>query len=154
MLEETSASFETQCGTWAVFKLCKNLIALTGDAKYGDWIEKVAYNGIGATIPMTAAGNVFYYSDYNPFGGKKVNNWTGWTCCTGTRPMVIADVCDVAYFHAPDGIDVNLFLPSTASFSIGGANVKLTQETWFPYAPEDVAQVRARPSEDFRPADS
>jgi len=91
MLESTTSTFETQCGTWAVFKLCKNLIALTGDAKYGDWIEKVAYNGIAATIPMTADGRVFYYSDYNPFGASKVNIDTGWTCCTGTRPMAIAD---------------------------------------------------------------
>ena len=131
-LENTDASFETQCGSWAVFKLCKNLIALTGDAKYGDWIEQVAYNGVAATIPMTADAKVFYYSDYDPFGGTKFNNPTPWTCCAGTRPMAAADVDDLIYFKAPDGIDVNLFLPSQVEFNSNGTIVKLTQETAFP----------------------
>jgi len=134
-LRGTSTTFETQCGTWAVFKLCKNLIALTGDAKYGDWIEKVAFNGIAATIPMSPDGHVFYYSDYNPLGGSKINVDTGWSCCTGTRPMAIADVCDLAYFQAPDGIDVNLFVPSTARLSVGSSHVTMTQETRFPEEP-------------------
>jgi len=132
MLRDTSSTFETQCGTWAVFKLCKSLIGLTGDAKYGDWIERVCYNGIGATIPMSPAGNVFYYSSYNPYGAVKANIGEGWTCCTGTRPMAIADVCDLIYFRAPDGLDVNLFVPSVARFKFKGSNVVVTQQTRFP----------------------
>lgn len=148
MLASTTATFETQCGTWAVFKLCKNLMALTGDARYGDWIETVAYNGIAATIPMTADGQVFYYSDYNPFGGVKVNNWTYWTCCTGTRPMAIADVVDLIYFRAPDGLDVNLFLPSTVRFAAGASHVAVTQETRFPEDSQVTFRLRLdRPSE-------
>jgi hypothetical protein len=132
LLRQTHASFETQCGSWAVLKLCKQLIALTGDAQYGEWIEEVAYNGIGATIPMTADGNVFYYSDYNPSGGTKFQNPTQWTCCTGTRPMAVADLNDVTYFRAPDGLDVNLYLPSKVSFRMGREVIKVEQKTRFP----------------------
>ena len=46
--------------------MVKYLIRCTGDARYGDWVERLAINGIGASIPMTADGRVFYYSDYNP----------------------------------------------------------------------------------------
>ena len=49
-------SFETQCGCFAVFKLCKYLLTITGEARYGDWIERLAYNGIAATIPMSPDG--------------------------------------------------------------------------------------------------
>ncbi|MFI5385104.1 MAG: beta-L-arabinofuranosidase domain-containing protein [Fimbriimonadales bacterium] len=131
-LNLTSATFETQCGTWAIFKLCKNLIAITGDARYGDWIEKAAYNGIGATIPETPAGGVFYYSNYNPNGGRKVSHWDAWSCCTGTRPMAIADVADLIYFKSPDGLDVNLFIPSTVRFHLGERLVHVEQTTRFP----------------------
>lgn len=130
-LESTSATFETQCGTWAVFKLCKSLIALTGDARYGDWIERAAYNGIGATIPETPDGRVLYYSNYNPFGAAKLNHWDGWSCCAGTRPMAIADVDDLIYFQAPDGLNVNLFVPSIAKFRAG----TVEQITRFPQTP-------------------
>ncbi len=134
-LDATSATFETQCGTWAIFKLCKNLIALTGDAKYGDWVEQAAYNGICATIPETLTGDVFYYSNYNPYGARKVNHWDAWSCCTGTRPMAIADVDDLVYFKARDGLNVNLFVPSTARFSIKGSEIEVEQRTRFPEAP-------------------
>ena len=139
LLESTNATFETQCGSWAVFKLCKNLIALTGDAKFGNWVEQVAYNGVAATIPMSADGQVFYYSDYNPFGASKFNSSTPWTCCAGTRPMAVADVDDLVYFEAPDGLDVNLFIPSVVTLKRG---VQVIQQTRFPDEGATELQVR------------
>ena len=131
-LSKTNATAEIQCGTWAAFKMVKYLIRCTGDARYGDWVERLAINGIGATIPMTPGGNVYYYSDYNPHGGRKINNWTAWTCCTGTRIQATADVCDLTYFKDNDNLYVNLFTPSTVKWSHGGANITLHQTTRFP----------------------
>jgi DUF1680 family protein len=128
----THNTFETQCGTWAVFKLVKYLIAITGDARYGDWAERVAWNGLFAGIPMSADGRVFYYSDYNSNGGAKHNNGIGWTCCTGTRPQAIADFCDLIYFHGQDGLYVNQFAPSRIRWRHGGNEVTLQQVTRFP----------------------
>lgn len=141
-LQDTSSTFETQCGTWAGFKLCKHLISLSGDARYGDWAERLAYNGIGATIPMDAEGRVLYYSDYNPNGGAKRNCPDGWSCCTGTRPMAIADVSDLIYFKAPRGLCVNLFVPSRVSFSVAGTKVEIEQSTRFPEQPSTSFTVR------------
>ncbi|MDR3688893.1 MAG: glycoside hydrolase family 127 protein [Fimbriimonas sp.] len=149
MLRDTTATFETQCGTWAVFKLCKSLISLTGDARFGDWVEQTAYNGIGASIPMAPNGSVFYYSNYNPYGAVKTNVGDGWTCCTGTRPMAIADVCDLIYFQAKDGIDVNLFVPSTAQFQMDGRNVSIRQDTRFPEASDTTFTVHVNKPKEF-----
>lgn len=125
-------SFETQCGAFAVFKLCKYLMTITGNARYGDWIERVAYNGIAATIPMTPDGLVFYYSDYNGLGGVKRNHSAGWSCCTGTRPMALADLHDLVYFHDQDALYVNLFVPSTVVWTRPGGNITIRQRTRFP----------------------
>lgn len=149
MLRDTASTFETQCGTWAVFKLCKNLIGLTGDARYGDWIEQTAYNGLGATVPMDPKGNVLYYSDYNPYGGSKTNIGDGWTCCTGTRPMAIADVCDLIYFRAPDGLNVNLFVPSVVPFKFKGSNILITQTTRYPESPSISLKLQMDRSTEF-----
>src|SRR5579863_5552203 len=67
-LETRSDTFETMCGSWAGFKLSRYLMQFTGEARYGDWIENLVYNGIGAALPMAAQGRTFYYSDYR-FGG-------------------------------------------------------------------------------------
>lgn len=124
----TDRSFETQCGSWAVFKLCKYLTTITGNAQYGDWVEKMLINGIGASIPMSADGRVMYYSDYNPREGFKKNIEDPWTCCTGTRIQAIADYNQQIYFHSPDNLYVSQFIPSTVNWS--GAT--FTQTSQFP----------------------
>jgi uncharacterized protein len=129
-------TFETQCGTWAAFKMAKHLICFTGDAKYGDWIERLALNGIGASIAMTADGRVFYYSDYNPSGGQKRLCDFGWSCCAGTRPQATADLVDLVYFHDAENLCVNLFAPATVKWNVDGAAVSVRQQTRFP---EDAA---------------
>ncbi len=131
-LSQTHASFETQCGTLAAFQLCKHLISFTGDARYGDWIERLVYNGIGASIPNAKDGRVFYYSDYNPGGGSKWLFSAHWPCCAGTRPIAVADYCDLIYFKNKNGICVNLYTPSSLRFQANGSPVVLQQRTAFP----------------------
>lgn len=135
-LSETHNTFETQCGSWAVFKLAKYLITFTGNARDGDWVERLLLNGIGASIPMTAEGHVFYYSDYCLSGGAKHNTDYGWSCCTGTRPQAVADYADLIYFHDAENLYVNLFTPSAVHWSGGMGQVTLNQETQFPESPE------------------
>lgn len=132
-LGDTHNTFETQCGSWAAFKLAKYLISFTGDASYGDWVERLLINALCAGIPMTSDGHVFYYSDYCLYGGTKRNTDFGWSCCTGTRPQAVADSIDLIYFHDQETLCVNLFTPSTVDWVTGrGHRVKVTQTTAFP----------------------
>ena len=131
-LAETHNTFETQCGSWAVFKLAKYLMSYTGDARYGDWVERLVYNGVGASIPMTSDGHVFYYSDYCLSGGARRNTDFGWSCCTGTRPQAVADYVDLIYFHDEQNLQVNLFTPSQVRWVRPGGTVTLNQTTKFP----------------------
>jgi DUF1680 family protein len=123
--------FETQCGTWAIFKLSKYLVSITGDAQYCEWPERAMINGIGASLPMSPDGGVFYYSDYNIQGGVKANH-NPWSCCAGTRPMAAADFHDVLYFHDSNGLFVAQFAQSTVNWKHNDATVKLCQRTGFP----------------------
>ena len=131
-LADTPNTFETQCGTWAAFKMVKYLIRTTGDARFGDWAERLAINGIGASIHISANGRVFYYSNYNPSGGAKLNHPMGWSCCSGTRPQAVPDFTDLIYFKDADNLYVNLFAPSTVNWQCGGAEVTVRQATRFP----------------------
>lgn len=134
--------FETQCGTWAGFKISKYLITSTGDAKYGDWAERLMYNGIYASIPSTADGKVFYYSDYNLEGGEKRHIDIQWSCCTGTRPMAAADFHDIIYFKDEQSLYVNIYTPSTVDWVKGNSRIRLTQETNFPMSSEINLKLR------------
>ena len=130
-LQTSHNSFETQCGSWAAFKVSKYLIGLTGDARYGDWVELLAINGVGATLPNVPCGVSQYYSDYNSQGGTKFYGGP-WTCCTGTRVQAVADYYDLIYFKDAGGLYVNLFAPSTVKWRHGEEQVTLGQRTNFP----------------------
>jgi len=128
-LDTVSATFETGCGSWAIFKLSRYLMSITGQAKYGDWVEQMLYNGIGAGLPMQADGHTFYYSDYRVGRGIKVyREDQKWCCCSGTYPQAIADYHNLIYLHDDGGLYVNLFLPSKVSWR----GVTLKQETAYP----------------------
>jgi DUF1680 family protein len=132
-LETTFRSFETICGSWAGFKLARYLMQFTGEARYGDWIEKLVYNGIGAALPMEAHGQTFYYSDYRLGGGRKIYYQDGtWPCCSGTYPQVVADYHNVIYFKDRDSLYVNLFVPSTVTWHWGQNEILVEQATTYP----------------------
>jgi hypothetical protein len=134
MLESTWNNFETVCGSWAGFKLARYLLRFTGEARYGDWIEKLVYNGIGAALPLQLDGSNFYYSEYNVKGGRKDYKYAKWSCCSGTLPQATADYHNVVYFRDSEGLFVNLFVPSEAKWTQGGHAVTVVQTTDFPEA--------------------
>jgi DUF1680 family protein len=142
-LDTNGNTFETVCGSWAIFKLGRYLMTFTGEAKYGDWIEKAVYNGIGAALPIQPDGRNYYYSDYRMGGGRKIYNalWK-WTCCSGTYPQAIADYHNVIYFRDRDGVYVNLFMPSEVSWN----GMMLRQETDFPRAERSTLMVQTAPT--------
>ena len=142
-LETTYATFETPCGCWAGFKLSRYLLRFTGDARYGDWIERLLYNGILGALPMGAKGDTFYYSDYRMGGGRKIYHLDGtWPCCSGTYPQVVADYHNVIYFRDAGGLAVNLFVPSRAAWNQGGTEVVVEQETAFPESDTTTLTIR------------
>jgi hypothetical protein len=127
-LETRSDTFETSCGSWAGFKLSRYLLRLTGEARYGDWMERLFYNGVGAALPITDSGRSFYYSDYRLGGGMKVYNWDTYSCCSGTYIQNLAEYYNLIYFKDAERLFVNLFLPSEVTWN----DVTLTQETRYP----------------------
>ncbi len=133
-VETRSDTCETSCGSWAGFKLSRYLMQFTGEARYGDWIERLLYNGIGAALPMTPDGRNFYYSDYRLGGGMKVYAWDTFTCCSGTYIQNIADYHNLVYLKDAEALYVNLFLPSEVTWTRTGGDVRIVQETDYPDA--------------------
>jgi uncharacterized protein len=131
-LEARNASFETVCGSWAGFKMARYLQRFTGEARYGDWIERLLYNGVGAALPITTGGRHFYYSDYRVTGGMKVYKVSRYSCCSGTLIQCLADYHNLIYYRDANSLCVNLYVPSEATWNGPAGEVKLVQETTYP----------------------
>jgi hypothetical protein len=131
-LETRSDTCETSCGSWAGFKLSRYLMRFTGEARYGDWMERLFYNAIGAALPLASGGRNFYYSDYRVAGGMKVYAWDTFTCCSGTYIQNIADYHNIIYLRDADALYVNLFVPSEVTWPRSTGDVRIVQETDYP----------------------
>ncbi len=132
-------SFETQCDSYAAYRLCKYLTCFTKDARYGNWVESLLFNATASTIPMTEDGKVIYYSDYNMYGGAKKNRQDGWTCCTGTRPLLTAEMPRIIYFEDQNDLYISQYVPSILHWNRCEQSITVTQETAFPE--EDTTQL-------------
>ncbi len=143
-LETVADTCETTCGSWAGFKLGRYLISFTGEARYGDWIEKLVYNGIGAALPMGPGGRTFYNADYRLGGGRKRYHPDLFPCCSGTYLQAVADYPDLIYFRDRGGLYVNLYVPSAVRVNLDGTEVHVEQETAYPES--EVTRLTVRPS--------
>jgi DUF1680 family protein len=123
--------FETSCGSWAGFKLSRYLMSFTGDAVYGDWIESLVYNGVGAMIPMNDYGMIQYGSKYHLYGAQK-SLFTIWFCCQGSLPQTVTDYHNLIYFKDKENLYINLYIPSQVDWKGPDGLVTLIQETDFP----------------------
>lgn len=130
-LQTTVDHFETPCGSYAATKLARYLLCTTGDASYGDGLERVIFNALLMVKEPDSDGNYFYYSSYNS-DAHKVYYPQKWPCCSGTLVQGVADYVKNIYFLAPDGVAVNLYAPSRVKWMQNGAPIELAQETDYP----------------------
>jgi len=138
---DTWGNFEVSCGSWAVFKLCNYLLKFTGEARYGDWAEKLLYNGTGALLPLAPGGKIMYYASYFIDGAvKSVEDRRlqrggygfSWQCCTGTFPNDVAEYCNMLYYFDKDSIYISQYLPSKVIWNKDGVKVEIENFSQYP----------------------
>jgi uncharacterized protein len=133
-LEYHQNTCETPCCSWAAFKLARYLTQFTGEARYGDWVERLMYNGVGGILPIKDNGRHFYYADYRVSGGVKVYARDVYTCCSGTYCQAVADYPNQIYYKDSSSLYVSLYLPSEVTWDRAAGEVKVVQDTRYPEA--------------------
>ena len=131
------------CSTFSWIQLNRELLAITGEAKYAEEIERSAYNDLlGAHAPN--GEDWCYYSFPN---GKRVHT-TYWRCCKSSGAMALEDLPGIAYIAEGDRISVNLYGPGEAELDTAQAGrVRLVQDTRYPF--DGAIRIRVTPE---RPA--
>ena len=135
MMRAYKYSYEIPCSTWAGFKLGRYLINLSGQSRYGDWLEKQLYNNIMAASDFRNGkkrGETFYYGCFAQRGATKFMFHEGWPCCSGTYPLCLAEYVNLLYFYTQDSLYANLFVSSKVEQNYGGKRVVITQTSQFP----------------------
>ena len=118
------------CSVLAWMQLNRELLAITGHARYADALECTAYNDLLAA--MAPNGEDWCY--YTFPNGKRVHT-TYWRCCKSSGAMAVEELPQVAYGVAADGgLRVNLYGQGQATLAHAQAGqVTLQQRTRYPF---------------------
>jgi DUF1680 family protein len=118
------------CSIFSWMQLNRELLAITGESRYADEIEKSAYNDLlGAQDPN--GEDWCYYSFPN---GPRTNT-TYWRCCKSSGALALEELSPVAYgTNAAGDVFVNLYGPNEGTITRGqSGSVGLRQKTDYPF---------------------
>ncbi|MEV8467605.1 beta-L-arabinofuranosidase domain-containing protein [Fluviibacterium sp. DFM31] len=146
---ETCANIANAMWSW-------RMLQLTGDARYGDVIERVMYNtGLSG---VSLSGTHFTYSNPLRFNGEthfignndSPRRWTRWTCycCPPQVTRTIAGLHRWAYSTAENAVWVHLYGTNRLDTDLGTGRITLRQDSDFPWSGEVCMSVEAAPEAD------
>ncbi len=130
---QSGANVSETCVTTTWIQLTSQLLRLTGEARFGDQLERTFYNHLAAAQRPDGAQWCYFTAleGTKPYG-------PGINCCVSSGPRGMALVPPHAYLKfsgqgiEPDSLAVNLFEASQIHAVLGGQSVTLEQQTDFP----------------------
>lgn len=128
---------ESQTGTGQVAETCANvyqmwffdeLARLDGDLRFGDLIERTAYNALFGAQGST--GREICY--FTPISGERKYFHRDSYCCPNNFRRGIAALPGLIYYQSPTGIAINLYNESTMTTTLENTRLQIRQETDYP----------------------
>ncbi len=104
---------------------------LKSDARYADVMELTLYNG--AISGIAISGDSFFYQNPLQSRGGRRSTWIGLSCCPTNLARIIPQVGGLAYARDKKNIYTNLYVAGQATIKLGGATVKIAQQTDYPW---------------------
>jgi DUF1680 family protein len=130
------------CVTTTWIQLNLQLLRLTGEAKFGDELERTFYNHLAAA--QHPRGDDWCY--YTALEGRKPYD-KGVNCCHSSGPRGMALVPQSSYLASGEAMFVSTFETSSATMELGGQRVTVEQQSQFPRGGGSVLTMRlAKPA--------
>lgn len=124
------------------------MLAVTGDAKFTDVMERALYNGINSG--MSLDGTLYCYRNplaFDPSTGDKIRNpWYDVTCCPPNLERTFGSLPGYFYSTSADGIYAHLYDNSELNWHLeNGVGLKVTQKTNYPW--DGGVEIKVTPTE-------
>jgi uncharacterized protein len=124
------------------------MLAVTGDAKFTDVIERALYNGINSG--MSLDGTLYCYRNplaFDPSTGDKIRNpWYDVTCCPPNLERTFGSLPGYFYSTSADGIYVHLYDNSELNWHLeNGIGLRISQKTKYPW--DGLVEIHVTPAE-------
>ncbi|MBF4506378.1 glycoside hydrolase family 127 protein [Flavobacterium sp. JLP] len=120
---------------------------LTGKSQYFDVIERTMYNGLISGISLD--GKEFFYPNALESDGIFKSNrgsctrqaWFDCSCCPTNLIRFVPSIPGLIYSKSQDVLYVNLYASNNASFTLGKTDLKISQQTGYPWNGKVVISV-------------
>ena len=124
------------------------MLAITGDAKFTDVMERALYNGINSG--MSLDGTLYCYRNplaFDPSTGDKIRNpWYDVTCCPPNLERTFGSLPGYFYSTSSDGLYVHFYDDSELTWRLeNGVGLKVSQKTNYPW--DGDVQIAVSPAE-------
>lgn len=120
----------------------------TGHSKYIDVLERALYNGVIAGVSLD--GDKFFYD--NPLASEGVHHreeWFGCACCPGNVTRFMASVPKYIYATGENCLYVNLYIDGKVNTHVAGKELKIIQETGYPWDGKVTIEVMLQEASSF-----
>lgn len=131
------------------------MFLLTQDARYMDVAEVALLNN--ALAGVNIEGNRFFY--VNPLeadgitqfnhGNAGRSPWFGTACCPSNIARLMPQVSGMMYSHISDELYVTFYAGSSTSIPLESGEVKITQETRYPFGKQIKLKLNPKSSQQF-----
>jgi DUF1680 family protein len=127
----------------------QRLLAMTGDAKYADVMERALYNAINSG--MSLDGTLYCYRNPLASAGEKIRNpWYSTTCCPPNLQRTFAALGGYFYSTSREGVYVHFYDNSEVAWKLeSGTAFRLTQTTGMPWRGTVSLKVEPAAAEEF-----
>ncbi len=119
------------CSTMSWIQLNRELLRITGEAKYAEEMERSAYNSLLAAQDPNGEDWCYFI-----FPNGKRNRTYFWACCKSSGALALEELPAIAYGRMGNGLAVNLYEEGEFAGTLpSGGRVKLVQRTSYPFEP-------------------
>lgn len=129
--------------TWAL----GYLYMITGDKKYGDWIENAIFNAGLASVDDDFKGNQYFSCPNQAIANDHSNHakffrgtdWISYSpkaflaCCAGNVNRIMPNFAYHSWMRDGDTISAVTYCPSTITVTAGGNSVTIEEDTSYPF---------------------
>ncbi|MDD4311232.1 MAG: glycoside hydrolase family 127 protein [Eubacteriales bacterium] len=132
----------------------ETLLAATGDNRYAERIEEIAYNAWPATFTPDLCAHQYVQQVNQIEVSRKKRGWydayeeanlfglaPNFGCCAANMHQGWPKLAGVLAMATPDGVALPVYAPCTATLDVRGTTVRFTEETNYPFAGEIVIRI-------------
>ena len=122
---ETCAAIANALWNWRLF-------LASGDGRYMDVFERIAYNGFLSGVSVS--GTEFFYENPLASSGRHVRQkWFGTSCCPVNVMRFMPQIPSAAYSYAGNSVYVNLYIESIVRLPVESGAVCISTHTDYPW---------------------